>query len=39
VDDDKIMKIGMKRFEESGEDVNFLDPDKDHSSRNLENKL
>jgi len=38
VDDSKIKEIGMKRFEESFEDVNFLDPERDHSSKNLENK-
>jgi hypothetical protein len=38
VDDNKIKEVGMKRFEDSFSDVNFLDPDRDHSSQSLENK-
>jgi hypothetical protein len=38
VDDGKIKEVGIKRFEEGMEDVNFLDPERDHSSKSLENK-
>lgn len=38
VDDSKIKEVGTKRFEEGTEDVSFLDPDRDHSSKSLENK-
>lgn len=38
VDDSKIKEVGMKRFEDSPADASFLDPDRDHSSKSLENK-
>lgn len=38
VDDSMIKEVGMKRFEEDSDEVSFLDPEADHSSRSLEDK-